>query len=54
MVKAKSFPPPLLLGKTARWARAGVESWLVEQLRPQLEWKPPSRARRSAAPASKV
>ena len=40
MVNAKSFPPPLRLGKTSRWARSVVESWLALRLRPQLEWEP--------------
>jgi prophage regulatory protein len=46
LVRANVFPPPLRLGKTARWSKAVVEAWLAEQLRAQLEWKAPTRARR--------
>lgn len=45
LVRENSFPPPLRLGKTARWSKAVIEAWLAEQLRAQLEWKPRSRAR---------
>ena len=41
LVKRRQFPPPLRLGKTARWARPVVEGWLQAKLRPQLEWSPP-------------
>ena len=43
MVRRRQFPPPLRLGKTARWARDVVDAWLQAQLRPQLDWSPPKR-----------
>lgn len=50
MLARCEFPPPLRLGKTARWSREVVEHWLEAKLKPQLEWMPPgSRGRRRAA-----
>ena len=46
LVRAGSFPPPLRLGKTARWSKAVVEAWLAEQLRAQLEWRARAQSRR--------
>lgn len=49
LVKARQFPPPLRLGKHARWAEDVVLKWLELQLEPQTKWEPPKRAGRSAA-----
>lgn len=49
LVKARQFPPPLRLGKNARWAEAVVLKWLELQLEPQTMWEPPKRAGRSAS-----
>lgn len=48
LVKARQFPPPLRLGKQARWAEVVVLKWLELQLEPQVTWEPPRRAGRSA------
>lgn len=49
MLARRDFPPPLRLGKTARWSKEVVERWLEVKLKPQLEWAPPwARGRRAA------
>jgi predicted DNA-binding transcriptional regulator AlpA len=50
LVKARKFPPPLKLGKCAMWSQDVVESWLEQQLRPQLTWEAPKRRPRTATP----
>ena len=54
LVRAGSFPPPLRLGKTARWSRAVVEAWLAEQLRAQLEWKARAQPKRAKPSVEKA
>ncbi len=49
LVKRRQFPPPLRLGKSARWAKPAVEKWFLAKLQPQLDWAPPGRKPRKSA-----
>lgn len=51
MVAAGDFPPPIRLGKCARWAEAAVVAWLNEKVAKQLRWQPRRRAGRPAVAA---
>lgn len=48
MVRAKKFPPPLKIGKSAMWADEVVNRWLDQALAPQLTWEAPRRTRASS------
>lgn len=51
MVAAGDFPPPIRLGKCARWAEAAVVAWLNEKVAKQLRWQPRRRVGRPAVAA---
>jgi prophage regulatory protein len=46
LVRAGNFPPPVRLGKTARWAESIVATWLQQKVASQLAWQPRKRAGR--------
>lgn len=51
MVAAGDFPPPIRLGKCARWAEAAVVAWLNEKVARQLRWQSRRRVSRPALAA---
>lgn len=52
LVRAHRFPPPLRLGKEARWDGVVVETWLEQALMPQRNWRPRRRPAGGDARAS--
>ena len=54
MVRARSFPPPLRLGKTVRWAESVVKRWLETRLAAQMAWEPKKRTSRSNPDSQKA
>lgn len=45
LVTRGEFPPPVHLGKRARWDKAVVDRWLAARFAAQRAWTPPTRRR---------